>query len=215
MTSLRHLTLAVSTHLKKAFFISTILLILGCANNPTEIRYYPSQTNPLNNKAVLMGLDTTDLNFRQITNKVANYYRKPEYLVIEFNDGRIKKRITPYVYTGGLIRYRNVFPITSDSILKDGGYSILELKRLLKKHYTNNDKDFKYAQSAKRAIVEVTIDTSKSGKELKEVLTKLTRTFDQIQEETIDTLELKVFFDFFRQIPPPPPPPPKMEAENE
>ena len=162
---------------------------------------------------MLMGLDTTNLNFRQITNKVANYYDKSEYLVLEFNDGLIKKRITPFVYGGGLVKHKNVLEIKSDSILIDHGYSINELKRILKRHYLNKGKIPHYSDSPKKALVEVTIDTSKSGKDLKEVLTKLTRTFDQIQEETIDTLELKVFFDYFRQISPPPPPP-KIEPEN-
>ena len=190
-----------------------MLLILSCNNKTTEIRYYPTDRTFSEQTSELIGLDTTQLNFRGITNKVGTYYKDYGKLVVEFDDGRIKKRITPYVYDGGLIKYRNVLPITSDSILKDGGYSISELKRILKKHYLNNDENFRYAQSSKKALVEVTIDTSKNGKELKKILTKLTRTFDEIKEETKDTLELRIFFDYFRQISPPPPPP-KMENEN-
>jgi len=189
-------------------------LILSCENKTTEIRYYPSTPDFSTERAVLFGLDTTDLNFRQITNKVASYYGKWEYLTIEFNDGRIKKRITPFVYDGGLIKYRNVLPITSDSILKEKGFPISELKQILKKHYLNKDDNFRYAQSPKKALVEITIDTSKTGKELEKVLMNLTRAFDEIKEEVNDSIKLKVFFDYFRQIPPPPPPP-KIESEIE
>ena len=200
--------------MKKALYISTILLFLSCKNEPTEIRYYPTDRAFSKKTSKLIGLDTTKLNFRQLTNKVGTYYKDFGKLVVEFNDGRIKKRITPYVYDGGLIKYRNVLPITSDSILKEKGFHISELKRILKKHYLNKDENFRYAQSPKKALVAVTIDTSKNGKELEMVLVKLTRAFDEIKEEVNDTIELRVFFDYFRQIPPPPPPP-KMESENE
>jgi hypothetical protein len=199
--------------LKKALYISTILLFLSCKNEPTEIRYYPTDRTFSEKTSELIGLDTTKLNFRQLTNKVGTYYKDFGKFVVEFNDGRIKKRITPYVYDGGLIKYRNVLPITSDSILKEKGFPISELKRILKKHYLNKDENFRYAQSPKKALVEVTIDTSKTGKELEMVLVKLTRAFDEIKEEVNGTIELRVFFDYFRQIPPPPPPP-KMESEN-
>jgi hypothetical protein len=179
----------------------------------TEIRYYPTD-RPLSNETLeLIGLDTTELNFRQLTNKVGTYYRKTS-LIVEFDDQQIKKRITPYIYSGGYIRFRNVLQIKSDSILIDDGYPINELKRILKRHYLNKGKIPYYSQSPKKALVEVTLDTNRTGKEIKEVLTKLTRTFDEIKEEINDTIELRIFFDYFRQIPPPPPPP-KMEIESE
>lgn len=43
-----------------------------------------------------------------------------------------------------------------------------------------------------------------SGKDLKNTLLILTNTFDDINSEIKDTLELEIFFEFFRQIPPPP-----------
>ena len=112
-------------------------MIFSCENKTTETRYYPTDRNFSEQNSELIGLDTTKLNFLGITNKIGTYYKNYGKLVVEFNDGQIKKRITPYVYDGGLIKYRNVLPITSDSILKDNGYSISELKRILKKHYLN------------------------------------------------------------------------------
>lgn len=43
------------------------------------------------------------------------------------------------------------------------------------------------------------------------VLIKITRAFDEIKDEVNDTIELRVFFDYFRQFPPPPLPP-KLES---
>ncbi len=163
----------------------------------------------------LIGLDTTKLNFRQITNRVMNvgFDSDSGNIMVEFDDGEIKKRVVPYFYGYGHYKEKNILKIKSDSILIDNNYPITELKRILKRHYLNKGKVPYYSDSPQKTLVEVTIDTSKNGKELKEVLTKLTRTFDEIKEETNDTIELRVFFDYFRQIPPPPPP--KMEEEYE
>ncbi|WP_240927988.1 MULTISPECIES: hypothetical protein [unclassified Cellulophaga] len=176
---------------------------------PTEVREYPSDREFKTENAELIWLDTTDLNFKQITNRIGSFQEESYgQLKVEFVDKKITKRITPYVYDEGLIKQKNVLRIKSDSILIDNGYSINELKRILKRHYLNKGKIPYYPDSPRKALVEVTIDSSKNGKELKKVLTKLTRTFDEIKEEISDTIELRVFFDYFKQISPPPP---KME----
>ncbi|GGW56336.1 hypothetical protein DFQ11_101601 [Winogradskyella epiphytica] len=200
--------------MRKTLYISTILLVLSCENNPTEIRYYPTDRDFSAETSQLILLDTTKLNFRQITNRVGTYDKDYGKLVVEFNDKKIKKRITPYIYDGGLIRSKNILRIKSDSILIDENYPISDLKQILKRHYLNKGKAPYYPDLPRNAIVEVTIDTNKTGKELKKVLTQLTRTFDEIKKETKDTIELRVFFDYLRQIPPPLPPP-KMESKNE
>lgn len=183
-------------------------MILSCENKTTEIRYYPTDREFQIDNAKLIGLDTTKLNFREITDEIEPYNVSSEILVVEFDDGQIKKRITPYIFDGGLYYKRNVLKIKSDSIQIDDGYSINELKWILKRHYLNKGKIANYSDSPQKALVKISIDTSKNGKELKKVLTKLTRSFDEIKEEINDTIELRVFFDYFE-----PPPPPKMEDE--
>ena len=159
--------------MREIIYISIILLILSCEKNTSEIRYYPTDRDFSNKHSIVIGLDTTKLNFKQITDKVGG--RNYGKLVLEFNDDKIKKRVIPYKYDNGYLRYKNVLPIKSDSILIDGGYSINQLKRILKRHYLNKGKIPFYPDSPKKAIIEITIDTSKNGKELKKVLTKLTR----------------------------------------
>ncbi|MFD0976776.1 hypothetical protein [Salinimicrobium gaetbulicola] len=194
--------------MKKLLLLAIVILIIGCENKTTEIRYYPSDREFQKDSIQLIGLDTTKLNFRQLTNKSAEFYvDEGKQVVVEFDDGKIKKRVIPYVYTGGLIKLKNILQLKSDSILIDDGYSISELKRILKRHYLNKGEIPQYSDSPERALVEVTIDTNQSGKELKELLTRLTRSFDEIKGEINDSIELRVAFDYFRQIPPPPPPP--------
>lgn len=183
-------------------------MILSCENKITEIRYYPTDREFHLDNVKLIGLDTTKLNFREITDKIEPIYSSSSILVLEFDDGQIKKRVIPYIFGVGSYYNWNVLKIQSDSIQIDDGYSIKELKWILKRHYLNKGKIANYSESPQTALVKISVDTSKNGKELKKLLTKLTRSFDEIKEAINDTIELRVFFDYLK-----PPPPPKMEDE--
>ncbi|WP_282164749.1 hypothetical protein [Cellulophaga baltica] len=195
--------------MKKIIFVSLIILFLNCENDSREIRYYPTDNELINQNHELIDLDTTKLNFRQITDSIDDGYFDNDYgnMIVEFDDGKIKKRIIAYFYGSGLIKRKNVLQIKSDSILIDNGYPISELKRILKRHYLNKGQNEIYSDSPSKALVEVTIDTNKNGKQLKEVLTRITRSFDDIKSEIRDSIQLRVFFDYSRQttqIPLPP-----------
>jgi len=193
--------------LKKIILISTIILILSCKKQITEIRYYPTDREISKETLEIIGLDTTNLNFREITDKIGGFTEDNfGNIVLEFKEENIIKRIIPYIYDGGLIKRKNVLEITSDSILVDDGYHIDQLKELLKRHYSNKGKIPYYPEGPEKALVEITIDTSTNGQELKEVLSKLTLSFDKIRSEIKDTIELRVFFNYFPKIPPPPMP---------
>ncbi|UBZ07942.1 hypothetical protein LDL76_04335 [Salegentibacter mishustinae] len=182
-------------------------LLISCEKKITETRYYPNDELYKEEEAEIIQLKNSDLNFKEITNCIGTFYDGFGKLVVEFDDKNIRKRIIPFVFDGGLIKYRNTLEITSDSILIDKGYKISELKRILKRHYTNNSKIPYYSESPQKALVVVTIDTNKTAKELKNALIHLTRTYDQIEKEINDSIKLTIFFDYFRQIPPPPRPP--------
>jgi len=193
--------------LKKILLISTLLLIIGCINKTTEIRYYPTDNYVSTDNDEIILLDTTNLNFREITNKLEDHYSNQSNLVVEFDDGSIKKRILPRIYGNGYFKIKNALKIKTDSILIDDGYPISELKQILKRHYTNSGKIPYYSESPYKASIEITIDTSKTGKDLEQVLKTVTRTFDEIKIEIQDSIKLNIIFSYFRQIPPPPPPP--------
>ena len=196
--------------LKKILLISTILLILACNKKTREIRYYPNEEYNLDENIEIIGLDTTKLNFREITNKLEHHYDNKTHMMVQFDDGNITKKIFPHVYGNGLFKTKNVLKIKTDSILIDGGYQIAELKRILKRHYTNNGENPYYSANYYQAAVEITIDTNKTGKDLEQLLKTVTRTFDEIKTEIQDSIKLNIFFSYFRQIPPPPPPPKKL-----
>ena len=196
-------------HLRKSIFILTVLLILGCEKRINEIRYYPSKHSFSKDSLILVGLDTGKLNFIQIAQKVDHhiFYHGYGNFFVEFDDGQIKKRIAPLTYGAGLVRQKNGLTIASDSIHIDDGYPISDLNWVLKRHYLNKGRVPYYSDSPKRAFVEISIDTNSNGMELKEILTKITRSFDAIRTEINDSIVLRIYFDNIIEIKPPPPAP--------
>lgn len=194
--------------MKRLFFISIISFFVCCQKQPSEIRYYPSNLDLSIDTLELIRLDTTSLKFKQLTDKIADFddaeYQKTMF---EFKDGNILKRITPYTYGLGHYKENNVLAINNDSIFKEGGFPISMLSEKLKKHYTNNGESRHYARSTRKALVEIAFDTSQTAVELEKVLVKLTRAFDEVKEEISDSIQLKLYLSYMRNIMPPPPPP--------
>ena len=182
-------------------------MISSCDKKTNEIRSYPYEEFSIDKSVEVISLDSTKLNFREITNKLEHHYNNNTHMIVQFDDGKITKRIFPHVYGNGYFKMKNILKIKSDSILIDDGYPISELKKILKRHYTNKGEIPYYSDNPYQASVEITIDTSKTGKDLEHILKKVTRTFDEIKTEMPDTIKLNILFSYFRQTPPPPPPP--------
>ena len=147
-------------------------MILSC-EKPTEIRNYPTdaQTDKFETKEI--DLDTTKLNFKGITNWVSSNDWEDKISLIQIQDGHIHKRIFPHTFAGDFFSDKNIIKITSDSILEDNGYPIEKLKPILTEHYLNIKNNYPFRKSPQFAMVNVTIDTSKTAAELKEFLKKL------------------------------------------
>ena len=179
---------------------------MNCQKEITEIRYYPTYEISSDNKIEKINLDSTNLNFKRITDWIEKNQYADKTSIIEFEDNQVLKRIRPFIRGNGFIKERKILSLKSDSILIDNGYPISDLKKILKIHYTNKGQNYRYSDSPKSAGIQVTIDTSKTSKELKDFLINLTRTFDEVNREVSDTLELTFMFDYLRQTLPPPPP---------
>lgn len=67
--------------MKKIICISFIFLVLSCEKKTTETRYYPTDREFSNESPTFIGLDTTQLNFQQITNKAGTDYNNVGKLV--------------------------------------------------------------------------------------------------------------------------------------
>lgn len=188
--------------LNNLYILIIFYILIGCKSQESETKYYPSQN--FNDEIIELDLDTTSLDFREIKGFVTRNIVVDKSVLINIRDGRVLKKIYPRIYTE--IRKRNTLSITSDSILIDEGYPISELKPILKRHYTNNDKIFSYPKSYKKAVVEITLELDETGKDLKKSLINLTSVFDEVNLEIKDSLELIIYFSTLRHIPPPPKP---------
>ncbi|MBU2929735.1 hypothetical protein [Winogradskyella psychrotolerans] len=183
--------------MKRTAIITIITLILSCQKTKTEIYFYPSKEIYKNSQLEKIDLDSTLLDFKYFTDNSGDFPYTEKRISVEFIDEKgIKKCVIPAKYDSALYKQKNVLVIKSDSIMVDNTYSIIKLKQILKRHFTNNGNDIEYSDSPDKAIVELNLKSDTNGKELKRVLNNLTNIFDEINNETKDSLELKLFFDY-------------------
>jgi len=179
--------------MKKIFYLLIIFLIVCCQNEKIEIKYYPSHFDISDFDGEIILLDSINYNFSQITDKIDF-----QNLILEFNDNKKTKRIIPHNFNIGSFKRRNILIIDSDSIYVENGFSINELDLILKKHYLNNRKNKQYSESPKKAIIGVMLDSTENSRTLKPLMIKLTNSFDKLKNESIDTLELWIFFNYLK-----------------
>ena len=101
------------------------------------------------------------------------------------------------------IKMRNIISISNDSIKKKDTYSIDDLKKILKLDLENFGKNDRYSQSPNRLTISVTTDIYK----LENLLLKICKTYNEIEEESSDTLMLNIQLNRFMGLVPKPPPP--------
>lgn len=185
--------------------IVLFFLIVSCQKTEVDIKYYPSEE--LYNRSIIKKINLKDsrLNYKQVCKNIGdNQYEKIRTL-IELNDNGVQRRVMPFVRGNGYIRRKNVLTITSDSIEIDSTHSVKLLKRILKRHYTNKGKNYRYSSSPERALVEIRQDASMSLRDLEKTLIHVTRTFDEVKNEVRDTIYLRILFNYPRFLSPPPP----------
>ncbi len=193
----------------KSFTLLFIFLLFSCLNTKTKQfkteLYYPSKEFFEKNNMFKINLDSTQLNFKEITNKVINLgYNDSIYPYAQFEKNDTLKNIVLGDIAWGHIKYRNAVEIKNDSIIKNGTYPIKNIYKILVKHYENNGKNVEFADDAKKAFVIIELNTNSNAKKLSEVLNYLTNQFNRLNKAHQDSLKLRVVLFY----PPPPPPSP-------
>ncbi len=173
--------------------------------------FYPSKEFFEKQKVVEIDLEKTNMNFKEIIHFIDGNQSQRVRAFVAIKENNITRKIIPFVDNGGYRKMKNVLQIKEDSILIDDNYPIKDLNKILARHYENNGKILKYSDSPKRASIELTIDTSSNGSDLKKILLTLTKEFDILNANHMDSLELNIFFDYFRQMSIPVQPPPPIE----
>lgn len=186
-----------------------LLLFLSCKVDREQVRFYPAKQSFTNTEQLKI---CSVKNYKEVITLAETIRSKKRIPEIIIKDENIRKRIIPFTYGNGLTKERNILKITTDSVLIDNGYTITNLKQLLKRHYLNKGNIPYYSDSPQKAIIEINFNKNENCKDIKGLLIKLTRTFDEVNREVKDSLKLNVFFNLFKYIPPPmnPPPPSKL-----
>ena len=178
------------------FLISVILAHGSCKseNKEQEILYYPSETEfDSRFQHTSINLDTTNLSYLDILGLIpAEDYRKYVPL-FEIDDGSKKRKILPFIrsYTN-----RNILTVTKDSVFADSSYSIEDLNEVVHNIFQHPGSTKFYDDNFPHlANIAIDMKGKSSGREIKELLLKITRAFDLIQPAEQDSLFLRIYFD--------------------
>jgi hypothetical protein len=187
-----------------------IILFLILSSCKKEVYYYPSKDffDEYNPQEIIID----DLSFQEITDSLSNgLFRKEKYF-LTLVDKNKEYRISPFTYTGGLIKERNVLEIVDDSIYVYGNkVSLHQLNKRLKLHYENNGREYSLPDSYNRAFIKLVLKPNDNRLKLEKLLLKVIRTFNGTNIIDKDSIDLGIMFDYpldFSKIPTPPPPVP-------
>lgn len=183
-----------------------IILLLVLSSCKKEL-YYPSKQffDEYNPKEI----DISNLNYGEIVDSLTNqiFNKKRHFFKIE-DSNRIYK-ISPFTYSGGLIKERNALEINNGSIhILNKKYSKSELQKYLKLHYENNGKIEYLSTSPKYAFVKLVLDKKEKSKILKEELFNLFKNFEETSIKNKKNIDFSVMLtlplEMKNDIPPPP-----------
>jgi len=179
--------------IKKIIYLLILFSIVSCENEKEQVKYHPSDFDISEFNGEIISLDSTNYNFSQITDKIDF-----QNLILEFSDNKTKKQVIPYNFKFGSFRKKNILGIDYDSIYKENGFSIDKIDLIMEKHYLNYGKNNEYSDFSKRAVIAIMIDSADSGKKLKDLLIKVTNSYDKLETKSIDTLRLYIFLNYLK-----------------
>lgn len=184
-----------------------LLLILSACKK--EVYYYPSEDFFKDKNPQEIVID--NLSFKEITDSVSNELFKRNRLFITLENSKYIYKISPFTYTGGFIKEKNILEINNDSLkFNHKNYSLNQLKKYLKIHYENNGEKPYLSDSYKRAFVKLTIDENKSSDYIQENIFFIVDSFNKANIVNKDSIEFGLMLDFILDkiltIPPPPSP---------
>ena len=184
-----------------------LLLFLILTSCKKEVYYYPSKSFFDEKKPTEIIID--ELNFEKVSDTIrSGLFMKQNYFIV-LEDSKNIFKISPFAYTGGLIKEKNVLEIFNDSLSFSGKkYSINELENHLKTHYENNGKVPYLSDSHKRAMVRLVFEKDDSSSELKKKLLFILKSFNKSNIVQKDSIAFNLMLDYPLEtvrLPPPPP----------
>mgnify|MGYP000551337119 CR=1 FL=1 len=189
-------------------FLILLLILSSCKK---AVYYYPSKEffEKYSPKEIIID----DLSFQEITDSLSNeLWKNKKRLFITLKDSYSIFKISPFTYTGGYIREKNILEIVDDSLWYSANkVSIKELGKHIKLHYENNGKQAFLPDSYKRAFIQLNLDPKDSSEKLKKRLLYIIQVYNYTNIDFKDSIKLNIMIDYcqdkvyHQSIPPPSP----------
>ncbi len=176
------------TVLKKILILIILFLFISCRNKQKSIKYYPSRK--IFETSNVLVINAKGLLFSEIIKNAENAYMKQTkpYLVLNIN--KTERHIILHIKNEGLVKGRNILLLDKDSIYKENNFSLVELNRIMKKHYFNNNKSIQYSENQEKAVIELYLNKDESYDTVKALIDKIIIEFDTINKESKKPLQL-------------------------
>lgn len=189
--------------MKKLIVLIFIFFNFSCSNKEEVVLYSPFDLE--SRTFVIIDLDKTNLNFKQITDIVHKLSQQDSLVSIEFIEGKKRKRIIPISTHRGCYWYRNILEVVKKGANKEfhNQINISELNTIHEEFSLNYGKNRDYSDSPNKAIVQVSLDSLNSANDLKAMLSKITKSFDSFKTKD-KNLNLMINFNYWKRFPIPP-----------
>lgn len=188
--------------MKKLIVLIFIFFNFSCSNKEEVVLYSPFDLE--SRTFVIIDLDKTNLNFKQITDIVHKLSQQDSLVSIEFIEGKKRKRIIPISTHRGCYWYRNILEVVKKGANKEfhNQINISELNTIHEEFSLNYGKNRDYSDSPNK-IVQVRLDSLNSANDLKVMLSEITKSFDSFKTKD-KNLNLMINFNYWKRFPIPP-----------
>lgn len=188
--------------MKKLIVLIFIFFNFSCSNKEEVVLYSPFDLE--SRTFVIIDLDKTNLNFKQITDTVNKLSQQDSLVSIEFIEGKKRKRIIPISTHRGCYWYRNILEVVKKGANKEfhNQINISELNTIHEEFSLNYGKNRDYSDSPNK-IVQVRLDSLNSANDLKVMLSEITKSFDSFKTKD-KNLNLMINFNYWKRFPIPP-----------
>lgn len=185
--------------MKKLIVLIFIFFNFSCSNKEEVVLYSPFDLE--SRTFVIIDLDKTNLNFKQITDTVNKLSQQDSLVSIEFIEGKKRKRIIPISTHRGCYWYRNILEVVKKGANKEfhNQINISELNTIHEEFSLNYGKNRDYSDSPNK-IVQVRLDSLNSANDLKAMLSKITKSFDSFKTKD-KNLNLMINFNYWKRFP--------------
>ena len=174
-------------------FLILLIILSSCKK---EVHYFPSKSFFEERKPTEIIID--DLNFEEITDSISNGLFRKERYFIRLEDSKSIYKISPFTYTGGYIKEKNILEIVDDSLwFLANKVSIKELGKHIKLHYENNGEIPSLPDSQQRAFVKLIIEPKDNSEKLKTKLLHIIQVYNQTTIKNKDSIVLHIMLDYY------------------